>query len=255
MNTQDMDRLVSEYHAHIQNAERCSADQAFKEAALNYQQAAEICRRLAERTTGAEAQEWLKKQAACERRMWKHWAELYKKVRESEPDTGSADDSACGTQAEEPGKTAAEQKDADACYWSGLCCYHGHGMEQDYTQAVEWFRKAIELGHKYAYYWLGICYYHGQGVEQDYTQAVQWFRKGAELGDEEARYWLGVCYYHGHGVEQDYAQAAQLYQKAAEQGHKDAQLALADCYEQGLGVPRDPSLAKEWRAKAKANNF
>ena len=219
MNTQDMDRLVSEYHAHIQNAERCSADQAFKEAALNYQQAAEICRRLAERTTGAEAQEWLKKQAACERRMWKHWAELYKKVRESEPDTGSADDSACGTQAEEPDKTAAEQKDADACYWSGLCCYHGHGVEQDYTQAMEWFRKAIELGHKYAYYWLGICYYHG------------------------------------HGVEQDYAQAAQLYQKAAEQGHKDAQLALADCYEQGLGVPRDPSLAKEWRAKAKANNF
>ena len=218
MNTQDMDRLVSEYHAHIQNAERCSADQAFKEAALNYQQAAEICRRLAERTTGAEAQEWLKKQAACERRMWKHWAELYKKVRESEPDTGSADDSACGTQAEEPDKTAAEQKDADACYWSGLCCYHGHGVEQDYTQAMEWFRKAIELGHKYAYYWLGICYYHGQGVEQDY------------------------------------AQAAQLYQKAAEQGHKDAQLALADCYEQGLGVPRDPSLAKEWRAKAKSNN-
>lgn len=219
MNTQDMDRLVSEYHAYIQNAERCGADQAFKEAALNYQWAAEICRRLAERTTGAEAQEWLKKQAACERRMWKHWAELYKKVRESEPDTGSADDSACGTQAEEPDKTAAEQKDADACYWSGLCCYHGHGVEQDYTQAMEWFRKAIELGHKYAYYWLGICYYHGQGVEQDY------------------------------------AQAAQLYQKAAEQGHKDAQLALADCYEQGLGVPRDPSLAKEWRAKAKANNF
>ena len=109
MNTQDMDRLVSEYHAHIQNAERYGADQAFKEAALNYQQAAEICRRLAERTTGAEAQEWLKKQAACERRMWKHWAELYKKVRESEPDTGSADDSACGTQAEEPDKTATDQ--------------------------------------------------------------------------------------------------------------------------------------------------
>ena len=56
-------------------------------------------------------------------------------------------------------------------------------------------------------------------------------------------------------MEQDYAQAAQLYQKAAEQGLKDAQLALADCYEQGLGVPRDPSLAKEWRAKAKAKNF
>ena len=46
MNTQDMDRLVSEYHAYIQNAERYGADQAFKAEALNYQWAAEICSRL-----------------------------------------------------------------------------------------------------------------------------------------------------------------------------------------------------------------
>ena len=142
MNTQDMDRLVSEYHAYIQNAERYGADQAFKAEALNYQWAAEICSRLVERTTGAEAQEWLKKLAACEKKTRKLWTELYTRVRKSEPETGSADDSACGTQAEEPDKTAAEQKDADACYWSGLCCYHGYGMEQDYTQAVERFRKA-----------------------------------------------------------------------------------------------------------------
>ena len=122
MNTQDMDRLVSEYHAYIQNAERCGADQAFKAEALNYQWAAEICSRLVERTTGAEAQEWLKKLAACEKKTRKLWTELYTRVRKSEPETGSADDSACGTQAEEPDKTAAEQKDADACYWSGLCC-------------------------------------------------------------------------------------------------------------------------------------
>ena len=56
-------------------------------------------------------------------------------------------------------------------------------------------------------------------------------------------------------MEQDYTQANQLFHKAKELGLKDAQLALADCYEQGLGVPRDPSLAKEWRAKAKAKNF
>lgn len=102
MNTQDMDRLVSEYHAYIQNAERCGADQAFKEAALNYQWAAEICSRLVERTTGAEAQEWLKKLAACEKKTRKLWTELYTRVRKSEPDTGSADDSACGTQTTAP---------------------------------------------------------------------------------------------------------------------------------------------------------
>ena len=220
MNTQDMDRLVSEYHAYIQNAERYGADQAFKAEALNYQWAAEICSRLVERTTGAEAQEWLKKLAACEKKTRKLWAELYKKVRESEPDTGSADDSACGTQAEEPDKTAAEQKDADACYWSGLCCYHGYGMEQDYTQAVEWFRKAAQQGHVRACFQLGICYYRGQGPDQDYTQAVHWFRKTAELGDYNGHYWLGYCYYFGRGVEQDYTQAMEWFRKAIEQGHE-----------------------------------
>ena len=91
MNTQDMDRLVSEYHAYIQNAERYGADQAFKAEALNYQWAAEICSRLVERTTGAEAQEWLKKLAACEKKTRKLWTELYTRVRKSEPETGSAE--------------------------------------------------------------------------------------------------------------------------------------------------------------------
>ena len=125
---------------------------------------------------------------------------------------------------------------------------------EDFTQ-TELFRDLVKQLEAELAYEVGLNYMLGRGVEKDEAQAVQWFRKGAELGDEDARYWLGVCYYHGQGVEQDYAQAAQLYQKAAEQGHKEAQLALADCYEQGLGVPRDPSLAKEWRAKAKAKNF
>ena len=34
-----------------------------------------------------------------------------------------------------------------------------------------------------AQYGLGVCYATGQGVEQDYTQAVHWWRKAAEQGD------------------------------------------------------------------------
>lgn len=245
MNTQDMNRLRSEYRARIQTAAYRHPEWASREDALNYQQAAQICGLLADLTTGAEARSWAKKKAACQEKLRKSWTVLCPSSWKHDPDFDldfsplpefSAQDGdspndldidfmrvaddACDAQAEETDEpAAADLNDEDAC------CR------------------------------LGLRYYEGQGVKQDYTQAVQWFRKGAELGDEEARYWLGVCYYHGHGVEQDYAQAAQLYQKAAEQGHKDAQLALADCYEQGLGVPRDPSLAKEWRAKAKANNF
>ena len=265
MNTQDMDRLVSEYHAYIQNAERYGADQAFKAEALNYQWAAEICSRLVERTTGAEAQEWLKKLAACEKKTRKLWTELYTRVRKSEPETGSADDSACGTQAEEPDKTAAEQKDADACYWSGLCCYHGYGMEQDYTQAVEWFRKAAdqnpaltaelyrraaEQGNRYAMRLLGNCYCSGQGVDRDYHQAVEWYCKAAELGDGDACYWLGRCCASGRGVDRDYALAVRCFRKAAELGDKDACCWLGNYYCSGEDVEKDEAQAAQWYRKA-----
>ena len=50
-------------------------------------------------------------------------------------------------------------------------------------------------------------YANGQGVRQDYTQAVQWFRKAAEQGDAKAQYNLGVAYDNGHGVRQDLALA------------------------------------------------
>ena len=34
---------------------------------------------------------------------------------------------------------------------------------------------------------LGACYYNGEGVEQNYTEAVKWFRKAAEQGHEDAK--------------------------------------------------------------------
>ena len=180
MNTQDMDRLVSEFHAHIQNAERCGADQAFKEAALNYQRAAEICSRLVERTTGAEAQEWLKKQAACEKKTRKLLTELYTGVRKSEPETGSADDTRDAQAEETDEPAAADLNDKDACCRLGLPYYDGHGVEQDYAQAVEWFRKAAERDHEKAQLALADCYEQGLVVPKDQALAAHWRAKSKD---------------------------------------------------------------------------
>lgn len=73
---------------------------------------------------------------------------------------------------------------------------------------------------------LGICYYNGLGVPQNYTEAVQWFRKAAEEGLADAQYYLGKCYYDGQGVSQDYNEAIVWYRKAAENGNTDAQVSL-----------------------------
>lgn len=34
---------------------------------------------------------------------------------------------------------------------------------------------------------LGDCYYYGLGVEQNYEEAVKWYRKSAEQGNEYAK--------------------------------------------------------------------
>ena len=65
--------------------------------------------------------------------------------------------------------------------------------------------------------------------EQDnYAEAVKWYRKAAEQGHAEAQYALGYSYQYGHGVAQDDEEAATWYRKAAEQGHEAARQELQD---------------------------
>ena len=69
-------------------------------------------------------------------------------------------------------------------------------------------------------------YEKGHGVPQDYSQAVAWFRKAAEQGNDVAQYNLGEMYREGRGVPQDEGEATTWYKKAAEQGNEDAKKAL-----------------------------
>ena len=58
----------------------------------------------------------------------------------------------------------------------------GHGVPQDYEQAVYWWRKAAEQGYVNAQYSLGLCYENGQGVAQDSKQAEYWKEQAAQNG-------------------------------------------------------------------------
>ena len=68
-------------------------------------------------------------------------------------------------------------------------CYRfGHGVVQDYAEAVKWCRKAAEQNYAPAQSNLGQCYCGGRGVQQDYAEAVKWYRKAAEQGYAHAQY-------------------------------------------------------------------
>ena len=147
-------------------------------------------------------------------------------------------------------RKAADQGYAGAQFELGRCFANGWGVTKDYNEAVRWFRKAADQGHAEAQYELGVCYEYGQGVTQDYNEAVRWLRKAADQGDASAQNNLGYCYAHGRGVTQDYNEAVRWYRKATDQGNAAAQSNLGYCYERGNGVPQDYNEAVRWYRKA-----
>jgi protease YdgD len=59
-------------------------------------------------------------------------------------------------------------------------------VEQDYAEAVKWFRFAAEQGRADAQYALGSMYLNGRGVKQDYILAYMWFDLSAAQKKEIA---------------------------------------------------------------------
>jgi hypothetical protein len=100
--------------------------------------------------------------------------------------------------------------------------YSGHGVTQDYAEAIKWYRLAAAQDDAKAQYYIGVMYYNGQGVTQDYAEAIKWYRLAAAQGDAKAQYNIGVMYYKGQGGSQDYVRAYMWANIAAVQGGADA---------------------------------
>jgi TPR repeat protein len=60
----------------------------------------------------------------------------------------------------------------------------GHGVPQDYPQALFWFRVAANHGNAMAQTKLGLMYERGNGVTQDIVLAHKWYIVGAASGDK-----------------------------------------------------------------------
>jgi TPR repeat protein len=86
---------------------------------------------------------------------------------------------------------------------------------------------------------LGLIYDQGRQVPQDFTKALEWYRRAAELGHPSGAFNGAVMYDSGKGVPADHAEAARGYELAAQRGSPRAQYNLALLYEHGDGVPRD----------------
>ncbi|MGO9062557.1 MAG: tetratricopeptide repeat protein [Candidatus Binataceae bacterium] len=98
----------------------------------------------------------------------------------------------------------------------------GKGVEQSYSEALEWYLKAAQQNDTTACNNIGVMCFAGFGVQRDLEIARQWFVKAADLGSPGAMDNLGEMYARGLGVPQDNAEALKWFRKAAENGHAEA---------------------------------
>lgn len=148
-------------------------------------------------------------------------------------------------------RKAAEEELVEAQYKLGVMCQNGMGGNQNDEEAIEWYRKAANQGHVIAQYNLGLMYQNGYGVDEDVKQAAQWYLKAANQGHVNAQDCYGKMCQDGEGVEKDEKEAVKWYRKAANQGNANAQNSLGYMYRNGLGgLGKSDAEAAEWYRKA-----
>ncbi|MDP6905202.1 MAG: tetratricopeptide repeat protein [Verrucomicrobiota bacterium] len=89
-------------------------------------------------------------------------------------------------------KTLAEKGDARAQLILGYMYQIGEdpidgGPQEDYQEAVKWFRKAAQQGIARAQHTLGLMYYLGQGAKQDQMLAYAWVSVSVHNGYESVK--------------------------------------------------------------------
>ena len=154
-------------------------------------------------------------------------------------------------------RTKAEYGDPLAMNDLGSCLDRGAGIEQNHSEALEWFKKAAAAGNLFAQYNLGLYYHRGIATTKDYTKALYWYEKAAQQNSTftPVLQALGNMYYKGEGVDKDYAKALYWYEKAAQQNFYVAQYDLGNMYYKGEGVDKDYTKALYWYEKAAQQNF
>ena len=135
-------------------------------------------------------------------------------------------------------KKALKFNDVRALNKLGLMYYLGQGTSKNESTAFSYYKKSAIQGDTEAQAQVALMYENGFGVKQDYASAVIWYEL-ASSKSALAQNNLGVMYESARGVVLDYERAVELYTLASEAGYAPAQNNLGVMYENGKGVKRD----------------
>lgn len=111
---------------------------------------------------------------------------------------------------------------ADAQFNLGQAYKLGRGVEQNWPQAVEWYRRAAEQGHLRAQDNMGLVLYELNRK----AEALPWLERSAARGEPRAQFLVGAELYRGEIVTQDFVRAYALMKRASDAGLQRASAGL-----------------------------
>ena len=124
----------------------------------------------------------------------------------------------------------------------------------DRADDVEAQKELAAQGYSWAQAALGLRYSQGHGVAQDYAEALKWYRRAAAKGNASAQYNLGVLYLTGQGVARDEVQAYKWLDRAAATYPANAEREAAVQTRDSVAARMTPAqiaeaqkLAQEWK--------
>ena len=147
-------------------------------------------------------------------------------------------------------RLAAANGEASAQFEVAARYAEGRGVQQDFEEAVKWYKRSASTGFALSQYRLGTLYERGLGVTKDIQRARIWYERAAAKGNIKAMHNLAVLAAGSTVGKPDYTKAARWFTAAAEHGLGDSQFNLAILYQHGLGVEQNNEQAYQWYALA-----
>ena len=140
----------------------------------------------------------------------------------------------------------------DAIAQTCIALWYGEGMEgaqQDFHEAMIWYKMAAEQDYPFAQFMLGQYYKNLEDV-RNLEEAAKWFMRAASQGEAESQFCLCCMYDKGEGVPIDKEKKMKWLIAAAENDHPAAQYCLARAYWFGMDLPQDKEKGAFYLRKA-----
>jgi len=147
---------------------------------------------------------------------------------------------------------AIKYKDATSFYLLAQKYAVRGADNEDFKEAIKWYKEAAKLGHTKSQLKLGTFYFEGLGTAVDYDSASTWLIEPASSGYVDAQFMLGMIYLEGTDkIKKNERKAFDLLLNAAEGYHTDALYQVGSMYYHGIGTEVDLKKAAKYLQLAK----